>query len=81
MQLLQKLTFLEFSCCSEINNLKSVILFSINKNIFRLEISMDNTLVMAIGDSLQNLFDNTCSHGLRELSLLNDFIEQLTTLA
>jgi hypothetical protein len=53
-------TVLENVSCTEVDDLDgSTRLFAnIQQNIFRLEITMDDTLSMAVGDGLNNLFSH-----------------------
>jgi hypothetical protein len=77
----QFLSCLELLGCTEIDDLDLVKLFGgFQENVFRLEIPVNNMVLMAVGYAREQLLHQSCSIPLVKFALGNNFIEQLAAL-
>jgi len=68
--------------CSEVNNLNLIKLFVLlEQDILWLQVTMHNVGLMAVVDAREDLFHEDGAVTLAEFATLQDFIEELTTLA
>lgn len=67
--------------CTKIDDLDLVKLFGgFQENILRLEIPVNNMVLMAVGYAREQLLHQSCSIPLVKFALGDDFIEQLAAL-
>ncbi len=66
---------------SKVNNLDGAFVSDVDEDVLWFEISMGDFLAMAIGHSLQELFENVGSLHLTELVAISDLVEELSAFA
>lgn len=77
----QFLSCLELLSCTEIDDLDLVKLFGgFQENVFRLEIPVNNMVLMAVGYAREQLLHQSCSIPLVKFALGNNFIKELAAL-
>jgi len=76
----QLLIIFEINRCAKVNDFGEV-LSRIKDDVLWLEISMNDSLVVTVRNTLKNLFDGLCCIFLSELLSVNEFVEELKAFA
>jgi len=66
---------------SEVNHLNLPVTFGVDQDIFWLQITMGNSLCMAVSNGMKDLLNDNCGFLLSKVLLLGDLIEQFAPIA
>lgn len=76
------LVLFEFAGGTEVDDLDvGVLLLGVEEEVLRLEIAMDDVVLMAVDDGGEDLFHVFCCHFLREIRHRFYLVEELTARA